>query len=177
MKNLSKLMGLVNVIVSELNNYTQCNTVDEVVKGRDFQSKKFATNGEAIFNYISDKNEITNLKTQRIVNIVKIKMELLAVMSSIEKNTKDLTDEELNSKLNSILIILTNGKKENTRLSLEHGKTHRSYHDNRLAGLSMFDSWWNKSWCQSHANTRLEACLGYLENFQNESNKELKVRM
>ncbi|EKD54110.1 MAG: hypothetical protein ACD_60C00122G0009 [uncultured bacterium] len=159
MRNRDKLTALINNLGGELNKYTNLKTEGDV--------DTYYTNGRSLTD---------PLTRGRKKNIINARDALIAVISleakSEAKEMKDLTNEELNLKLDSILVILEKAKIGNTSLSVKHGKNHRSYHENRLSGLSAFDSFWNQTFFKSRANSRLERCFTLLDNFKESLQKE-----
>jgi hypothetical protein len=105
----------------------------------------------------------STLCTARAKNISKAIESLNELSTNLSKNNGNNTPADCINKINNIL---NTAYDHNDALSREHGKIHKSYAQNRLAGLGIFASWHNKTFFQSRATRTLEKVLDRVTSFE-----------
>jgi len=110
-----------------------------------------------------DSDRIEALMKARQANVATLAAYLSNLITTLPAT---IDDGFIGEKLDTIEIKINEALEKNSSLSLQYGKQHFSYTQNRHQGLGMFSSWWHKSWYQSRANVCLEHTLSTLDAFK-----------
>jgi hypothetical protein len=182
MNNKMKLAAVINQINCYLNDYLNNYQFVMVSKNKikegywlykvNYQYYDYIKMNDDGANYLAFKDPLdfrnSTLSLERIKNIYLLREKLITLLKGL--NT---SNQNSNNVLNDIESSLNESLRQNTALSSQFSKSHRSFRESRLIGLSIFFSWWNKTWFQSRATVALEKALAVLKEFKQSTSKEL----
>lgn len=122
-------------------------------------------NNRFIFVY-NEGNRDHYLTASRILTMILLKEKIL----NETKNANACNDMDgLKNAIDRIREAILSTLEKNMSLNNEYRKTHTSFLQNRLQGMSFFSSWANATTYKSRAMTQLEFALENLQNFENKN--------
>lgn len=167
-EQLSALLNKIDQdIIAYLRKISYCVVSDQEKLGLGKMLGRFEANGikygiskngsEDVVVYGGGNN--LELSALRVASLLRLKHELDEISKNVNQN------QNLEGTIEVVRNLVQDAVEENARQNSTHAKHHQSYRQNRLAGGSIFSSWWHKSWCQSRALSALEHALDHIESF------------